>query len=578
MTTGNFLSDSSLAEEQDPSANQDALSPSADFVDEKPKPEKQDTVLNNTATVITLKDLTLTLSYQPPKLAWFPYALPYLREQRVTQTIFRGVTITFEPGLVHGILGASGSGKTSLLNCLSGRIHSSDKVSDPSQDSVWSRFLSPPRVSLTGQLSIEPTSAKICYVTQQDFLMPYLTVRETLTYAARLQANHSSREIAEQVDRIIVELGLVDCAEVLIGDTRVRGCSGGQRRRVSIGVQMLTNPAILILDEPTSGLDAFTAKTIVETLHYLARKRGTMVIVTVHQPRSQIFSLLDTVTLVSSGRIVYTGSQPVSYFTSRGYTCPLDVNPADYLLDLVAVDFRSFEAAAQSKILIERLADDFSQTQSIQTKENDSPAQPSNKKVHQTRSYPSSLFVQIKTLTSRTFTNLRRDRMSLLGCFLEALIMSLVTGFLFLNLDNSLSGIQSRIGVIYISSSIHPYLIIVYSVYRIAHTIPAFDRDRQDKLYSPFAYLASQLIAYCPLDVFFPAMFGAIIYFMAGLRTDGTAAWHFWVWLYTMVLNQYIAIWLSSFCVAVIRDYPTASLMANSLVTFAAHFIRLLPI
>ncbi|ORX86087.1 P-loop containing nucleoside triphosphate hydrolase protein [Basidiobolus meristosporus CBS 931.73] len=524
----------------------------------------------NNEILITLRDLTLTLSRHPPKFTWLPYALPYLREQRITQTIFRDVSLSFGPGLVHGILGASGSGKTSLLNCLSGRIHPSEKPSV----SLWSRFLSTPQVSLTGQLDIQPSTAKICYVTQQDFLMPYLTVRETLTYAARLQASHGSTEIARQVEEIIVELGLVDCADVLIGDTRVRGCSGGQRRRVSIGVQMLTNPAILILDEPTSGLDAFTAKTIVETLHFLARKRGTMVVVTVHQPRSQIFSLLDTVTLVSSGRVVYSGSQPIAYFSSIGYTCPTDVNPADYLLDLVAVDFRSSSASAKSKELIHKFADDFGAFQRCQMAADDAAAPPgvsAGGSSHTARSidYPSSLFIQIKTLTSRTFTNLRRDRISLLGCFFEALIMSLVTGFLFLNLDSTLSGIQSRIGLIYISSSIHPYLIIVYSVYRIAYTIPSFDRDRQDKLYSPFAYLASQLVAYSPFDVFFPVMFGVIIYFMTGLRTDGAGAWHFWVWTYVMVLNQYISIWLASFCVAVIRDYPTASLMSNSLVTFA---------
>lgn len=181
------------------------------------------------------------------------------------------------------------------------------------------------------------------------------------------EALHSSRP---QVDDVIAELRLRQCANTRVGNTYVRGVSGGERRRVSIGVQLLWNPGegggcrvgtrgpvsptwlglasssrrpadlpgfslcwegILILDEPTSGLDSFTAHNLVKTLSRLA-KGNRLVLISLHQPRSDIFRLFDLVLLMSSGITVYLGAAQhmVQYFTAVGYPCPRYSNPADF--------------------------------------------------------------------------------------------------------------------------------------------------------------------------------------------------------------------------------------------------------
>ena len=147
------------------------------------------------------------------------------------------------------------------------------------------------------------------YVTQDDHLLSNLTVRETLTYAAllKLPRNLSTDEKLKQVEAVIQELRLTKVANTLIGGPFIRGVSGGERRRVSIGLQLLTNPSnqnliseskiwigVLFLDEPTSGLDSTTAHNVVDTLLKLARRNRT-VICTIHQPRSDIFAMFDQV-------------------------------------------------------------------------------------------------------------------------------------------------------------------------------------------------------------------------------------------------------------------------------------------
>jgi len=132
------------------------------------------------------------------------------------------------------------------------------------------------------------SSVRHAYVMQQDVLLPRLTVRETLRYSAelRLPASTTTEERERAVEEVILQLGLKERADTLVGDSVRRGCSGGEKRRVSIGVQLLSNPSVLFLDEPTTGLDATSAFQLMRTLKNLAM-RGRTIITTLHQPRSE---------------------------------------------------------------------------------------------------------------------------------------------------------------------------------------------------------------------------------------------------------------------------------------------------
>ncbi|CAN1314344.1 ABC transporter G family member 21 [Linum perenne] len=199
------------------------------------------------------------------------------------------------------MLGPSGSGKTTLLTALAGRLPG----------------------KITGAITIG-------FVTQDDVLYPHLTVIETLTYAAllRLPKTLTREEKSGQAEAVLEELGLERCRDTIVGGgggSPIRGVSGGERKRVSIGQEMLVNPSLLLLDEPTSGLDSTTAQRIMSTVRALAR------------PSSRLYTMFDRVVVLSDGYPIYSGraDRVMEYFGSIGCGPNLSfVNPADFLLDL----------------------------------------------------------------------------------------------------------------------------------------------------------------------------------------------------------------------------------------------------
>jgi len=169
-------------------------------------------------------------------------------------------------------------------------------------------------------------------------LLGTLTPRETLRFAAKMQLPEAIGEERKmkRVERILKQLDLLDCADTPIGTAFVRGISGGQRRRVSVGVEMIRDPAILFLDEPTSGLDSTTAVKVMKVLKDLVRT-GRTVIFTIHSPNTKIFDMFDTLVLLSRGKLAYFGPAPraLDYFTGLGYNCPASANPAEFFLNVL---------------------------------------------------------------------------------------------------------------------------------------------------------------------------------------------------------------------------------------------------
>lgn len=214
--------------------------------------------------------------------------------------------------------------QTSLLNVLLHRASSNHKI----KGAIYFNDSKNPSLQMINCVS--------AYVRQDDnFLLSHLTVRETLQYAAELKMDHNlnKQQKHSKVDDIIDLLGLRECADVIIGNDAVKGCSGGQRRRVSIGMQLVTEPACLFLDEPTTGLDALTAKAVVLTLKQIADS-GRTVVCTIHQPRADIWSVFDNmVLLVTGGRAAYSGraDSVVDYFKDAGHVAPSFTNvPGKY--------------------------------------------------------------------------------------------------------------------------------------------------------------------------------------------------------------------------------------------------------
>lgn len=146
------------------------------------------------------------------------------------------------------------------------------------------------------------------YVTQEDVLLGTLTVKETLSYSAhlRLPSSMTREEVDEIVEGTIMEMGLLDCSDRLVGNWHLRGISGGEKKRLSIAVEILSRPRLLFLDEPTSGLDSASAFFVTHTLRNIARD-GRIVISSIHQPSGEVFALFDDLFLLSGGETIYFG-------------------------------------------------------------------------------------------------------------------------------------------------------------------------------------------------------------------------------------------------------------------------------
>lgn len=218
------------------------------------------------------------------------------------------------PGETTAIMGASGAGKTSLFHVLAGRIQHKAHLRIEGQ------------VYLSHQL-IDPSQRQVrllfAYVAQHDTLHEPSTPREALAFSAKLRSGST-----ETVDSLIHELGLESVA-----DTKISALSGGERRRTSIGIELVSNPSILLLDEPTSGLDSFAAKQVLGLLQKMARADNT-VLFTIHQPSSDVFSSFDRLILLHKGRMMYQGLTrdiPMDY-ERMGYKVPNNYNPADWIL------------------------------------------------------------------------------------------------------------------------------------------------------------------------------------------------------------------------------------------------------
>ncbi|GLI71094.1 hypothetical protein VaNZ11_016163 [Volvox africanus] len=259
-----------------------------------------------------------------------------------------------QPGRLLAIMGPSGAGKSTLLDILA--------CNSSSRGAVCQGL-----ILVDGSArNVRAIRSISCYVQQKDVLMSSATVREVLMTSALLKLPRSvtmerKRAVVEDAIR---ELDLTSCADTLIGDEIIglKGISGGQKRRASVGVELVKDPRVLFLDEPSSGLDSEMALSVVTTLVRLARK-GRTVVCTIHQPNSDITECFDDFLLLSGGRTVYGGlwSGAVDFFARNGFSCPAFKNPTDYYMSILTRQEGAMETLATAydkvrQVLMQQMA------------------------------------------------------------------------------------------------------------------------------------------------------------------------------------------------------------------------------
>ena len=255
---------------------------------------------------------------------------PVVRDAKGNRTpkrVIHGVTTSFLPGTVSALMGPSGSGKTSLLTVVAGFIDTSHVSGD---------------LLVNGEKT-QVGKKLVGIVFQDDMMLPALTAFETIKFAAdlRMPRRCTDAERTEACDAILHELGLYHVRNQLVGGAARRGVSGGERKRLAVGVELVTRPALLLMDEPTSGLDAAAALSLMRTLKALA-SRGQTVVSAIHQPRTTVFDSFDHLVLMSKGHALFDGAPDrcVAHLEGLGLglVLPPRTNPADWLMDVIAAD------------------------------------------------------------------------------------------------------------------------------------------------------------------------------------------------------------------------------------------------
>lgn len=282
------------------------------------------TEVNQSNGVDTSKYLAVPHNDSPVILSW-----DNLVVATKTKTLLKGVRGQFCGGF-WAIMGSSGSGKTTLLSTLAMRLNTGVMSVKGDMRINGREYTKHILKSMAG------------YVMQDDLLDGHFTVLETLQYTARLRmgSDTTAEERKTRINEVLRLLDILHVKDVYVGDTRRKGISGGERKRLCIAMELLPDPKLLFLDEPTSGLDSHNAMAVITILKKLADRNACTIVSTIHQPSSQVFGLFDSLLLMSRGRIIYQGAAPLvlSYFETIGFPCPENTNPADHIIFVAASD------------------------------------------------------------------------------------------------------------------------------------------------------------------------------------------------------------------------------------------------
>lgn len=427
--------------------------------------------------------------------------------------ILSNVSGIARPGEVLAIMGASGAGKSTLLNTLLFRNLKGLQV-------TGSR--------IANKTIVTPTSltALSGYVQQDDLFITTLTVREHLIFQARVRMD---RDIPmdkrnERVDQVIHELGLMKTKDTLIGGERMKGISGGERKRLSLASEFLTNPPLLFCDEPTSGLDSFMAQSILELLSDLANM-GKTVICTIHQPSSQIFSTFDKLLLLAEGKTAYLGDakKASDFFASVNYPCPTNFNPADHFVQVLAVVPGKEE---ECRNRIDTICDGFNnsetglETRSLVKEAETEINEKYQKDANRYSPYKASWTEQFSALAWRQALALIKNPMIVQVRLIQAFVIAIILGTIYYGQENDQASIQNSNGALFvlITNISFGNIFAVCNVF--CAEIPIFLREHFNGMYRTDAYFLTKQLVELPLYIIEPMITLTILYWMVGLNPN----------------------------------------------------------
>lgn len=478
--------------------------------------------------------------------------------------VLKDVNFRAKPWEMLAIVGPSGAGKSTLLEILAGKL-------TPETASIF-----------VNQKPIDKARFKRLsgYVTQKDTLFPLLTVQETLMFSAKLRLKLPPSELGSRVKSLIHELGLEHVANSRVGDDRVRGISGGERRRVSIGVDVIHDPRVLILDEPTSGLDSSSALQIIDLLKSMAENHGRTIILSIHQPGFRIVKSFNSILLMANGSVLHHGSvdQLSVHMRSMGLDLPLQVNIVEFAIE-------SIETLQQQPSPEQETFPQLASTPQNETRSGKCTLQQlfqQAKVMHDEIidsgidfrcGYANSRISETLVLTHRFSKNIFRTK-ELFACrTLQMLIAGLVLGSIFYNLKDDLIGAEERVGLF--------AFILTFLLSCTTEALPIFLQEREILMketscgsYRVSSYAIANGLVYLPFLLILAILFTLPLYWLVGLNRNFSAFLHFLllIWLILYTANS-VVVCFSALVPNFIVGNSVISGVVGSFFLFSGYFI-----
>lgn len=516
--------------------------------------------------------------------------------------ILHGITGYVLCGEVLALMGPSGSGKTTLINLLSGRL------SPMSQQGT---------ITYNNMPYSKALKRRMGFVMQDDVLYPHLTVKETLMYAAllRLPKKLSKKAKMERAMEVIYELGLERCQDTMIGGPFLRGVSGGERKRVCMGQEILVDPSLLFLDEPTSGLDSTTALRLVQMLRQISQV-GRTVVTTIHQPSSRLFHMFDKLILLSEGHLIYSGkaAAAMDYFSYIGFSPQIAMNPADFLLDLASGNVIDMSvpgelteqqtSAAPGACLLQDGINIASMTarplvnpkkiRQYLLKSYEVTLEPLEKgKLLQElgispelqeagtfrgREWSSTWRSQFSVLYLRGLRERRHEYLSWLRVT-QVMATAVIIGCLWWqsNLQTE-QEVADQVGLLFFIATYWGFFPLFTALFTFPQDRAILAKERASDMYRLSAYFMARTLGDVPLDLCLPMVFHVIVYFMVHLKQTALA---FFLTLLTILLSTVTSQGMGIAIGAAMMDLKKATTLASVvLLTFmlsGGFFVQKLP-
>ena len=453
--------------------------------------------------------------------------------------ILKDVSLTAYPSEILAIVGPSGAGKSTLLDILSARTL-------PSHGTLV----------LNSSPLIPSTFRKLsAYVPQYDACLPLLTVSETFAFAASLLKPKTS-DIAAIVSSLLTELRLIHLANTRLS----HGLSGGEHRRVSIGLSLLHDPAVLLLDEPTSGLDSTSAFKVMQILKSICVSRHRTIVLSIHQPSFKILSCIDRILLLSKGSVVHHGSLASlqAFLHTNGFTVPHQLNALEYAMEILS-QLNEFKPITPPSI------PESPESSASSVSDNGTSAREIR--------YKSSRIHEICTLYGRFWKIIYRTRQLLLTNTAEALLVGLVLGTIYINIGFDKEGIEKRFGLFAFT--------LTFLLSSTTETLPIFINERpillretSSGVYRLSSYLIANTLVFLPYLLVVAVIYSIPLYFLVGLCATWLSFAYFVlvIWVIVLMANSFV-LFLSSLAPNYIAGTSLLTVLLAAFFLFSGYFI-----